>query len=309
VHSDHLLAFESIVREGSFGKAARALGISQPSISARVRALEREVGGVLLDRSRRGVSLTEQGRAFLPYARRVLEVMDEGLEASREVWEGRRGRVTVGVPESLAGGFVASAISRFRSSHPEAEVFAKTGHSDQVVEMLHDGVAKLGLITGSYLDDGLTTVLRFREPLVTVTHPDHPLAARKDIPFAEVVQKAAPFFLVRWSPAFAAKVEGVAHGAFGARTMMEVPVSTARELLLSGVGASLLTRSLAERDLASGRLVELGVADPPRSNRESALVRLVGNGATPKVVSAFVDSLRLEAEKACVRLTDGLSSP
>lgn len=302
MHSDHLLAFERIVREGSFGKAARSLGISQPSISARVQALEREAGGVLLERSRRGISLTEQGRAFLPYACRVLEVMGEGLEASREVREGRRGRVTVGVLESLAGGFVASAISRFRSSHPEAEVFVKTGHSDQVIEMVHDRVAKLGLITGSYLDDRLTTVLRLREPLVIVAHPDHPLARRKDISFAEVVQKAAPLFLIRWSPAFAAKVEEV---EYGAGALMEVPVGTARELLLSGVGASFLTRSLAEGDLANGRLVELGVADPLRLNRESALVRLPDNGATPAVVSAFVDSLCLEAKKACVRLSDG----
>lgn len=302
MHSDHLLAFERIVREGSFGKAARSLGISQPSISARIQALEREAGGMLLERSRRGISLTEQGSAFLPYACRVLEVMGEGLEASREVREGHRGRVTVGVLETLAGGFVASAISRFRSSRPEAEVFVKTGHSDQIIEMVHDRVAKLGLITGSYLDDRLTTVLRLREPLVIVAHPDHPLARRKDISFAEVVQKAAPFFLIRWSPAFAAKVEEV---EYGAGALMEVPVGTARELLLSGVGASFLTRSLAEGDLANGRLVELGVADPLRLNRESALVRLPDKGATPAVVSAFVDSLCLEAKKACVRLSDG----
>jgi len=301
VHSDHLLAFERIVREGSFGKAARALGIAQPSISARIRALEREAGGSLLDRSRRGVSLTEQGRAFLPYARRMLEVMDEGLEASREVRGGRRGRVTVGVLESLAGGFVASALSRFRSSHPEAEIFVRTGHSDQIIEMLHDRVVKLGLITGSYLDGELTTVLRFREPLIAVAHPDHPLAQRQAVSFAEVVQKAAPFFLVRWSPAFTAKVE---RSTLGAGYTMEVPMSTAQELLLGGMGASFLTRSLAEEDLASGRLVELGVANPLRLHRESALAQLYDKSATPAVVTAFVDAVRLEAEKASVRLPD-----
>jgi DNA-binding transcriptional LysR family regulator len=302
VHSDHLLAFERIVREGSFGKAARALGIAQPSISARMRALEREAGGPLLERSRGGVSLTEQGRAFLPYARRALEVMDEGLEAAREAREGRRGRVTVGVLESLVGGFVAQGIRRFRSSHPRAEVFVRTGHSDQIVDMLHDGVANLGLITGSYLDDGLATVLRFREPLVAVAHPDHPLTRPDAVPFAEVVSKAAPFFLVRWSPAFAARTERAARGA---GTVMEVPVGTARELLLGGMGASFLTRSLVEGDLASGRLAELDVAESPRLHRESALVRSAGGRAAPAVVTAFVDALRLEAGEARVDLPDG----
>ena len=304
MHSDHLLAFERIVREGSFGKAARALGITQPSISARIAALEREAGGVLLERSRRGVSLTEQGRAFLPYARRVLEVMDEGREAAREAREGRRGRVTLGAPESLARGFLVSAISRFRSSHPEVDVFVKAGHSDQVVEMLHDGVARLGLITGSCPNDGLAILCRFREPLVAVAHPGHPLAGRGAVPFAEVVRKAAPFFLVPWSPAFSAKVERAAHGA-GAT--MQVPVSTAQELLRRGTGASFLTRPLVESDLAAGRLTELAVLDPPRLHRESALVRLADGGELPAAASAFVDGLRLEAEDARVTSTTACS--
>ena len=302
MHSDHLLAFERIVREGSFGKAARALGITQPSISARMAALEREAGGVLLERSRRGVSLTEQGRVFLPYARRVLEVMDEGLEASREAREGRRGRVTVGLLESLATGFMVLAISRFRSSHPDVDVFIKADHSDQVVEMLHDGVATLGLITGSYLDDGLATILRFREPLVAVTHPDHPLARHGSVSFGEVVREAGPFFLIPWNSAFVAKVERIANEA---GTTMRVPASMARELLSSGMGASFLTRSLAERDLTSGRLVEIGIAGFPQLQQESVLARLSGKGATPAVVSDFVDALRLEAEKARVHLRDG----
>lgn len=302
MHSDHLLAFERIVREGNFGKAARALGITQPSISARIAALEREAGSALLERSRRGVSLTEQGRAFLPYARRVLEVMDEGSQAVREVREGSRGKVNLGAPESLARGFLVSAILRFRSSHPEVDVSVMTGRSDQVVEMVHDGVAKLGLITSSYLDDGLATLCRFREPLVAVAHPDHPLTKCEAVSFAEVVQEAAPFLLVGWSPAFSTKVKRAAHRP---GSTMEVPVGTAQEMLLRGTGASFLARSLVGCDLRAGRLTELTVLDPPRIHRESSLVRPAEKGELSTAASAFVEELRLWAEDAQVQVPNG----
>ncbi|MCB9158140.1 MAG: LysR family transcriptional regulator, partial [Caldilineaceae bacterium] len=64
-----LTAFDRIVRQGSFSRAARELHIAQPTISARIQALEQEVGGPLLARSNQGVKLTALGVSFLPYAR------------------------------------------------------------------------------------------------------------------------------------------------------------------------------------------------------------------------------------------------
>jgi DNA-binding transcriptional LysR family regulator len=73
---DQLRAFERIVREGSFSRAARALDITQPTISARIAALERTLGGRLFSRGGRNLTLTERVEQFLPYARRVLEVLE-----------------------------------------------------------------------------------------------------------------------------------------------------------------------------------------------------------------------------------------
>src|SRR5689334_18140039 len=73
---DQIAAFERVVREGSFSRAAVALGIGQPAVSSRIQALEEDVGGILFLRGRR-VSLTPMGEGLLPYARRVLEVLRE----------------------------------------------------------------------------------------------------------------------------------------------------------------------------------------------------------------------------------------
>ena len=80
---DQLIAFERIVREGSFSRAAWELHIAQPTISARIQALEHELGGPLFVRNSRRVSLTERGASFLPYARRALAALTEGSEVAR----------------------------------------------------------------------------------------------------------------------------------------------------------------------------------------------------------------------------------
>src|SRR5215467_4033218 len=121
--TDQLQAFDRIVREGSFSRAARMLDIAQPSISARIQALEQEVGGPLFHRGGRKITLTERGESFLPYARRMLEVLAEGVEAAQSAQAGKRGRVTVGTIQSLAGGFFASTITSFHTTHPQVEYF------------------------------------------------------------------------------------------------------------------------------------------------------------------------------------------
>src|SRR5260370_3057667 len=144
---DQLLAFERIVREGSFSRAARQLDISQPIISARIQALEQEVGGALFVRGGRQLSLTERGESFLAYVQRALEVLNEGIEAARLSEEGQRGRITIGTVQSLAGGFLAETLVEFHQTHPKVDFYVQTGHSDQVVEMLYDGRVKLGLVS------------------------------------------------------------------------------------------------------------------------------------------------------------------
>src|SRR5258708_9194554 len=79
---DQLIAFERVVREGSFSRAAIGLGIGQPAVSSRIQGLEEAVGGTLFSRGRR-IRLTTLGESFLPYARRVLEVLREGVQVAR----------------------------------------------------------------------------------------------------------------------------------------------------------------------------------------------------------------------------------
>lgn len=290
-----LEALLGIVREGSFSRAARSLGITQPSISARIATLEQEIGGALFVRGGRRIALTARGESFVPYAERALSVLREGVAAAQLAEAGQRGRMTLGTIETLAGGFLPRAIARFHRTHPQVEIFVRTGHSDQVIEMLHDGLVKLGLVTWPLTSLGLTSVLRFVEPLLLVASPAHPLARRRPVMLADVARDAAPLLVVRWGPLFSRLVLE----RLSAADQMEAPLATVRALLLHGMGAAFVPRASVADEMASGRLVAIPIVDLPPVHRETALVRLAGEHALPAAAAAFVATLRDEAGPIC----------
>ena len=92
--------FLKIVEEGSFSKAAERAFRTQPAVSLAIRRLEDELGAALLDRSQKTPTLTEAGRVFHDYARRIIALRDQAREAVTELRELRSGRVRVGANES-----------------------------------------------------------------------------------------------------------------------------------------------------------------------------------------------------------------
>jgi DNA-binding transcriptional LysR family regulator len=294
---EQLQAFDRIVRDGSFSRAARTLNIAQPTISARIQGLEQVVGGPLFVRGGRSIVLTELGESFLPYARRALAVLTEGIEAVQGMQTGAHGRVTVGTIQSLAGGFLASSIQRFHSAYPQVEFFVRTGHSDQVVEMLYDGLVKLGLISWPFFNLDLKLLQHFREPLVFVVGAKHPLASKGTIKLDAVHKVKGHLLKVRWgytTSEFESFLENQAS------PMIDLPIDTVRYMLLHGIGGAFLVRALVADDLAAGLLVEVVVEDFPTIYRESALVCLQ-KGTMSTALHKFVDVLREEAGALAIK--------
>lgn len=293
--TNQLQAFDMVVRQASFSKAARALNISQPAISLRIQALEQAVGGALFMRGGSRLELTELGTSFLPYARQALAVLATGVETAQQTREGARGRVSLATLPSLTTDFFAAAIAHFHTSHPLVDIVVHTNHSDQVLEMLYDGLVKLGLLNWPIFSSfELTPLLRFREPLLVVAHPKHPLTRREHVEGLELQREGQPFWLVDWGLEVRA---WHARLAAGENSVTEVPIHTAHDLVLRGLGVALLARPLVAADLATGRLVELPVRALPPFARESALVCLSREQQLSAALSAFVAVLHEEGRE------------
>jgi DNA-binding transcriptional LysR family regulator len=292
--TDQLLAFQRVVREGSFSRAARTLDIGQPAVSARIQALEAQLGGALLTRGRR-LGLTALGVSFLPFVERALETLDEGLKSARLSQAERRGRVTLGALGSLAGGLLGPALVKFLAVHPEVECSMRSGDHEFVLQLLADGVVELGIIAWPCRDAAareLTSLLVLRERVLLVAHPRHPIARRKNVSRAELVEHGRPFLHLRWWPRHHPELSAIASETGNA---LEIPMETARHLALQGTAVGFFPQVLIGEDLQRGALVQVATVGLPPIERQSALVRRSKLGPLSADARAFIDSLRQQA--------------
>lgn len=300
--TDQLLAFERVAREGSFSRAAWALGIGQPAVSARIQALERAVGGPLFVRGGRGAALTDLGASFLPYARRAIEVLDAGVESARESQAGRQGRVSIGVLESLSGRFLGPILGQFHAAHPLVEVLVRAGRHEQVVELLRDGVVGMAMVVWPCPDavaTELEPLLTLREPVVLAVAPGHPLARGGPADEARVMAEARPFLMMRWWLTPPAPVARMAQQASPA---IDVPMDTGRQMVLSGAGAAFFPVVQVADHLDAGRLRAVPLAGAPPLTRDSALVRRAGAPPLSPAAAAFANLIRERARQLGVLL-------
>jgi DNA-binding transcriptional LysR family regulator len=291
---DQLAAFDHIAREGSFTRAAVSLGIGQPAISARIRGLEEEVGGSLFTRGRR-IALTALGESFLPFARRALEVLGEGVEAARLAQIGQRGRIRLGALASLAGGLVGPALGAFATANPGVDCLVRAGDHERIVALLVDAMVDLGVVAWPCTEMAaadLQPLLLFHEPVVLVARRGHPLTMRRRAARDDVVRLGRPLYRLRWWQKHDPKILELAERTGSA---IELPMETARRLALGGVGVGFFARTYVSDDLERGDLVEVAVSDMPRIFRDSALVRRAHAGPLSPASAGLVEALRRQA--------------
>ena len=293
---NQLIAFDRIVRDGSFSRAALALDISQAAISGRIRALETQVGAPLFIRGGRRVLLTGAGETFLPYARRALAILDEGIESARQEHTGQYGRVTLGAIDSVVDGLLVPVVARYRESHPQTILSVRTGHTPQIIQELSDGMVKLGQVTWGYLRGTVEydVLARLREPLVAVAAPKHPLASRSSLTIDDLVREGNPYQETAWGTQQDARIVGSAQRTWAGH---ELPHGLIRKLLLRNIGAGFLPVSVVADDLQSGALVQLALSDTEGLAREVALICHDSAAALPPAAQDFVQAVRDEARR------------
>ncbi|GGQ75628.1 LysR family transcriptional regulator [Couchioplanes azureus] len=166
-----LQTFLAIVEHGSARAAAERLSVTESAVSAALAALHREAGVVLFERHGRGLRLTESGRIFAGYARRILGLIDEGLDAARRSGDPERGRVRLGAVTTAGEYLVPGLLASFRARYPRVEVTLDVGVRDRMSALLADH--QLDLVIGGRprAGRGLTTRATRPNSLIVVAAP------------------------------------------------------------------------------------------------------------------------------------------
>jgi DNA-binding transcriptional LysR family regulator len=166
-----------VVDDGSFTRAAQRLHVTQPALSHQLRALERQVGGRLLERLPRAVRLTPMGRALVPHARAALAGAERARLAARQVAGLDRGELELATVYSVALGVLPPALRAWHQARPDVRVrLIEHRHADELAAAMAAGRADVGAGPLPPGWDGPVRPLG-EEEFVLVLPPDDPLAA------------------------------------------------------------------------------------------------------------------------------------
>lgn len=181
--------FLTVAEELHFGRAALRLHLAQPPLTRQISALETELGFRLFDRTSRTVSLTAQGRSFLPYARAVLEQVDLTEVIAGKLAAGSAGQLALGYVSSIAlSDLFSQTIQAFALRFPDVQLTLVECASGRMGSQITDGRLDIGL-SRLLPQSGQTEVQALslgEEPLVAAVSSDNPLASQAQISLTQL---------------------------------------------------------------------------------------------------------------------------
>jgi len=257
--------FCTVVERQSFTRAADELCLTQPAVSAHIRALEQLLGASLFDRRRRGAQLTEAGRCAHEYALAVLRGAAALTAQLRDLAGGEAGEVALGVPITLGTYVLPGLLARFQRRHPAARLSMRILAPQAIQDMVLRGDVDFGIVSEIIpLAGSLRAELLWPEPAVLVAPPDHRLVGR---PYVEAAELAGePFILgpARFAGDRALDSALERAGLAPRRIVLEVGnPEGGKQAVLAGCGLVILPRRVVAAELADGWLVALACPDIP----------------------------------------------
>lgn len=178
----------------NFHHAAKALGVSQSSVSARIRALEEDLGIVLFERNTRGVRLTEAGRLFVERVSVGVDQLDHAVKNAGMAASGECGRLCIGVHGLIPGSFLDALLMRYRVENPGIALEMVEGSAREAIMHLHAHRIDVAFVVGTFdLPDCHSRPI-WTEPLVAALPANHRLAEQSGVTWSNL---ALETFLVR----------------------------------------------------------------------------------------------------------------
>ena len=274
-------AFHAVATEGSFTKAARLLGVSQPAVTIQVRALEEAYGVSLLHRSGQRVTLTYLGEGLLEYTRRIFDIeqeADELLTAAREL---RGGHLKLGADGPY---FVMGLLATFIARYPGVRVTVAMGNSQSVLRDLVEYRTDVAVVARIDDDRRFYAKPYSRQRVVIFVPCEHDWAKRKSIKLAEL--EGQPMVMREQGSSTRQILEEVLKKAgVEPRVVMEIVSREAlHEAVAAGLGIGVVTESELGQD---DRLATLKISDVVLEAREFLVC--LKERQSVRTVQAFFD--------------------
>ena len=285
-----LEGFVEIARRGSVSRGAEALFVTQPALTARLKSLESQVGAQLFVRTGRGVRLSEAGHAFLPYAQRALEAVSEGHRLVGEVARGGAGELALGAAPAVSTYVLPAILERFHLEHPNVRLAVRTGHSEEVLDLVLHEQVQIGLVRALRHPE-IESVPLYEDELVLVANPAHRFAAAGEIAVEEMSEEQLILF-DRTSSYHDLTSAFFREAGVVPRGVMELDnIDATKKMVRQGLGVALLPHTAVAEELEAGTLRSVTIADAVPVRRRIVAIRRRDAGPPAGVVAALLATL------------------
>jgi DNA-binding transcriptional LysR family regulator len=287
----HLRSLVALAREGNFTRAARRLGIAQPALSQQIRALERELGVLLVARTNRTSGLTDAGARLVSRAEPILLAVQDAAQEMLTHAGVQGGTVRIGCAlQTLVEGRLPRLLASFRERHPRIRIVFREVHTRQVLELLQRGEVDLGLIhlgrIGTTLvgmraaGQAIALARLYTEPIVLIVGAEHRLAERRTVELDELREETFVTFRAGATVRRMLTLAGRRAGFAPRIGFSTANMGTVRALVSAGLGIAFVPRSALDVPCPPLKAIAVG---SPRMERVVTLARNTARYEAPAV--------------------------
>ena len=255
-----LETFLAIVQTRSFSGAAKIVRRTQPAVSQMVRKLEEEIGEPLLDRSSRDGRLTDAGRVLQEYAQKMLNLRREARASLKELGQFQRGTLTIAANE-FTSLYLLRVLEEYRKFSPMIKVAVQRALASGIAAQVADHSVELGVLSFRPDHSSLQSIVVFRDELVLVVPPAHPLAGAGSV---SIRQLGAESFVAHnvVSPYRLKVLEAFKRHKTPLNMDVEMPtIEAIKRFVAAGNGVALVPHISVEPELGRGELVSIPVRE------------------------------------------------
>ncbi|OCT11755.1 LysR family transcriptional regulator [Paenibacillus pectinilyticus] len=285
---ENLEAFVYVIHYNSFNKAADALFLSQPSVTARIQSLERDLNTLLFEREGRNFTLTDKGKQFLPFAGQILQTYKKGKQQIQHVNKAFS-ELRVGCTVSVSNYVIPEILPFIKKQRSQLQIKLTTAPTEVILEMLLNKEIDIGFVrnvTHPYVEN----LGYYEDPIRLFVYPNHPFVTKKPLTMNDVSRESLVFFecgSLDW---------GKIHRLFA--TLDHPPqieyqidnLETAKKLVSKGMGISFLPELCVRQEVKEGHLVPINIQALGGLSLRTTLVTL-------KESSLYVSDLFLDVLK------------
>lgn len=292
---DHIEAFVYVFHLGSINRAAEALYLTQPSVTSRIQALERELNTQLFHREGRHIALSDKGIQFLPYAQSILQTYQEAKIRLHQNNMNQQ-ELNLACSLSVSTHIIPDLLAQFRKQYPEVAIRIMTGHSHDVLGKVLNKEVDFG-IARTVTHPKIENFLFHTDPIELIVYPDHPFLSRGgDITLNEVNHEPLIFFeqgSVDWL---------MINGLFESKKLipnviLEVDsMEAAKKMVMKGIGISFLPELCVHEEIKNGQLFKIELAEVPPIARNIEFIYLKGM-ERPYFLDYFVQFIDDQSKK------------